>query len=1127
MAEAKKEKMTGSIIKCILLDVLITLLVTITISVTVKAQYNFSQLQFKSISIENGLTNNKVNAVSKDKQGFIWFATNDGLCRYDGIHIRAYYPTPRNMANINANHINTLYTDTRGNLWIGTYSLFMYNYQGDSIVHFSSNENEHKLGRVRVILNDNKGRLWLGTTKGLFLYDIDKNSLRHYPYGKTENYEVLAMAADDNSLWLGTKEYSLLTFDLLTEKFKPFNLPPEMHDQKNEIYCLFRDDKDDLWAGTSANGIFRFNLKNSSFRHIYPDKDIELSYRVRKIIKDRKGNIWIGTRAGLYLMNQENEEIYRYAYHQHLTSRLTDNSIFDIYIDNHQIMWLGTFAGGVNYTNLNGKPFNNFYKIDNMPGSLSDNLLYGFAEDKDGNLYIGTNEGGLNYFKKKQGNFSIYMMQPGNRCSIKSNNIKNIEIEKSGNLWIATYKGGVNYFDVKAKCFKELAEVTHPGNKLLSDNTYDLVIDDEENLWIASDKGIDVLRKQTKRTEKVMLMNKVLCLYKDKNGEIWAGVEDTGLFRYEKAKNRFLPVYREMINYTVRTILIDSENNIWTGGINGLTFLRPSDSTFVIYNKIRKFPANLIMGILEDGNKNLWVSTTAGLIKCVGAVSNPLNFTTHNYTLQDGLQNNHFLSYSYYKCRSGEMLFGGISGFTMFHPDSIKDDPYPPEIALTEIRIFSNPVKIGQKVSGKIILKKALNQCSELILSYKHRVFTIEFTALHYANPSCNRYKYIMYPFEKEWNYTNASRSFATYTNLPGGIYSFKVFAANSDGLWTENPRELKIIVKPPVWKTVWFIILISAVAFLLLVMLYLRRIKAVELQKKLLEKKVEKRTRTIKEINDLLSKNAEELRAKNKLLEEQKRQISGQAKELEQKQAELIEQKEMLQNLNVMKDKLFSIIAHDLKSPFQGILGLTDMMSKTYDEMGDAERKSYLEIIHNASENFYNLLENLLHWSRTQLNHVSFNPVNTDIKNIINKNRILFEEQYSHKNIHVEEIYSSDTIVFADINMTETVVRNLISNAVKFTPEGGSITIKVEDYGNMKLISVEDTGIGMTREILDSLFKIDRPVSRQGTSGEPGTGLGLLICHEFVRKNSGEIWVESTPGKGSTFFFTLPAGGV
>ena len=696
------------------------------------------------------------------------------------------------------------------------------------------------------------------------------------------------------------------------------------------------------------------------------------------------------------------------------------------------------------------------------------------------------------------------MHDPSNPNSISSNNIKCIKREDSGNLWIGTTGGGINYFNVKTKQFKRYQRNQQDIFSLHNNDVYALMIDLEENIFVGTKKGIEKLMKGNVKFEQVSSINDVLCLYEDRFGRIWAGVDDVGLLKYNAEKNIFEPYFQEYLKFCIRTMLFDSNDNLWVGGDNGLSFFNLEDSTFINYTRLDGLPTNLIMGILEDNYKNLWVSTPAGLVKCTGAVSTPDNFEIKIYTTKDGLQNKHFLNFSYYQNESGELFFGGVDGFTMFNPDSIKENQYAPRIAFTNLNIFNIPVKPGQKIMGKVILEKTINQCKEIALNYKHSIFSIEFAALHYAYPESNQYRYRMYPFEKEWNYSDASRRFATYTDLPHGKYIFMVNASNSDGVWSEESKNLIINILPPFWRTLWFKILIILAIFISGILYYYYKINLIRKQKEKLEILVENRTQEISEKNNLLK---------------------DQTKILESQKEELLIQKDMLKDLNLMKDKFFSIIAHDLKSPFQSIIGLSEILNQKFDEITESDKKGYVNAIYYSSKNVYDLLENFLCWARFQFDHLSFHPDEFDLSEIIDKTKIIYTSNIEKKNISITENYKTGTKVFADPNMIEIVIRNLLSNAIKFSNRGGKIEIILSGKSNKKLFSIRDNGIGMSQEEQKNLFQMDKIFSKQGTENELGTGLGLIICKEFVEKNGGEIWVESVQNKGATFYFTLTVG--
>jgi len=528
-----------------------------------------------------------------------------------------------------------------------------------------------------------------------------------------------------------------------------------------------------------------------------------------------------------------------------------------------------------------------------------------------------------------------------------------------------------------------------------------------------------------------------------------------------------------------------------------------SQTDSLIYAGIDQgLPSNAVLDIKEDSREHLWVSTGAGLIKCRLAVRFPKNFTILRFGSQDGLQGEYFREFASYKNESGEFYFGGVQGFNIFFPDSVKTNPYPPRIALTHLKIFNREVEIGVPVLDKVVLAEALNETRRLILSYKHSPFSIEFAALHYADPKNNQYRYKLTPLEKEWNYSAGIRNFASYSNLPGGEYTFILEAANGDNLWSTESRTLEIKVVPPFWKTWWFYGIIFLILSTSGVGYYFYRISLLQRYNAELEKKVNDRTYELKE----------------SLAQVLENQI------FIEKQSEILNtQKDQLQQLNSTKDKFFSIIAHDLRGPFQSLLGISEMLVEETKTSTNSDLRFYAETIHESSSHIHELAENLLNWSRTQRDKMTFEPLELNISAIIENTVTLVKPIADQKNISIEKQLLSGKNGYADKNMIEMVIRNLISNAIKFTNESGKIWVSLTENDQELRIEVRDNGIGISQKDQGKLFRIDSNFSNKGTRGEGGTGLGLIICKEFVEKNNGRLWVISNPGEGSSFFFTLP----
>lgn len=1058
-------------------------------------------LHFRYLTLENGLPNNKVNAVTMDKDGFMWFGTNESICRYDGFILKNYALDHLTGSQTRTPQISVLLTDSKGNLLIGSYTLFRYNYKSDRVEKCDSTLGIEPMGRVYSLLEGKNGQIWLGCERGLFSYNTETDSITAYPYKGKNELSIMSLLEEDGKLWCGTKKDGLLVLDIRSKDFssiEKFRLTKEVKDQVN---CLYKDKNNVIWAGTQDNGIFKFNLTDSSLIHIIPVPSNNLSYRIRKIVNDKYGNIWIGCRLGILLQKAGTDSLISVKQVDPLTSKSMSNSVYDVFIDHNEIMWLGTFSYGVCYTDFKRKPFY-LYSLSDEETGISAKMINCFSSGDNDNLWIGTEENGLFSYNRLTKKFSQFMPGTKNKNSFSGVNVKSIATGSDGNIWVGFYSEGLDYLDVKT------GEITHyrtgnePQSSVISNSIRALLLDEEENLWIGTNKGVDLLKKGSKTFQHLNLDIDVLTLYEDTKNQIWVGSSGDGLYKLNRESMVFEKIYSQYFTTTIKAIHVDYQNNLWIGTNKGLYFIDIKTDSLLYFGIEKGFPSVIILDIMEDNSQNLWLSTGAGLVKCEGAVKNPQSFITKQFTLQDGLQGVQFRESASLKNNKGELFFGGIHGFNIFFPDSIKSNPYPPVLAFTDLKIFNETVEIGTKIRGKIVLKEAINQTNQLTLSYLHSLVTIEFAALHYSNPENNRYKYKLTPLEKDWNYSTGIRNFATYSNLRGGDYSFIVEAANCDGLWNPEPLILKIKVIPPFWETWWFIGIIFFILSASAIGYYFYRISLLKRYNTELEKKVEDRTYKLQESYDQVVE-------KQNFIEEQSKV--------------LIQQKDKLLELNSTKDKFFSIIAHDLRSPFQSLLGFSELLLIEMKETDNAEQKSYAQAIYNSSNNILSLVENLLTWSRTQTNKISLDPREINISEVIENIISLLKPTFDQKHITVEKIFTSVKKGYADLNMVEMVVRNLISNAIKFTPDNGKIIISLTEYKNELQIEIRDNGVGISPEDQKKLFRIDSNYSREGTNGERGTGLGLIICKEFIEKNNGTIRVESKYGEGSSFFITIP----
>jgi signal transduction histidine kinase len=669
-------------------------------------------------------------------------------------------------------------------------------------------------------------------------------------------------------------------------------------------------------------------------------------------------------------------------------------------------------------------------------------------------MWIGTWSKGLNRFDRKTGNFSCYMPDTAKPTSLSGPTVWHYTIDHKGFFWLAIHDVGVDVFDKKRGVIKRF-------------------IPDSENPKALSDA-------------------KVWYIYEDGNRNIWL-CTNQGLNLYDSINNSFI-VYKHFPSKIITAITEDKEKNLWIGTEKGICQIKADGKILKAYDETNGMAGNIVQGMVCDDSGNIWISTNNGISKF-----NPKTKTFRNFSEKDGLQDNSFFQGAFLKTRNGEIYFGGFNGFNSFFPNNIKINTTVLPIYITEFQIFNKPVSWGTHGSP---LQKHISETKEITLSHLQSVFSFGFTAINYTNPEKNVYAYKMEGFDKDWNYTDATRRYVTYTNLDPGEYMFRVKASNDDGIWNEEGTSIKIIILPPWWKTWWFKILILIILVVFTYIAYYLKVSAYRQKQKELSILVKQRTLEISQANEILLE-------KQKLIEEQ---------------TEIMKQtNDELTKLNITKDKLFSIIAHDLKNPFHSLIGFSELLKLKLESLPLDKTKKYIDLIYNVSSSGYELLSNLLQWSQAQTGSIIYKPDHISPAKIVTEVITLLDGSAQSKNITFQQLIAPNFILYADQNMLKTIFTNLISNAIKFSHPNSEVIISLKANNNVAEISIKDFGVGIPDENLNHLFDVGSNFTTKGTLNESGTGLGLLLCKEFIEKHGGKIWVESEAGKGSSFKFTLP----
>ncbi len=792
------------------------------------------QLKFKHITVDQNLTNNMVISICQDSYGFIWFGTSGGLNKYDGYDLANYYHINGDSTTIPGDRIEIIFCDSRMTLWIGThYGLCYYNYDQNSFVLFKHSLCPDGLGRINDITEDENGVLWIASWNGLIMYDPVNNVLQKYVHNADDLFSLphdnlTNIAIDgDNNPWVSTYNQGIAKFDRKSGTFMTYSNDPDDPGSisENRIESIYRDRNQNLWFGTYNKGLNLLVHGTAGFKRYYPDSAITGSGRVRAFFEDKKNRFWIGTQTGLYLFNSQLGSFTRYAFTDHPFSALSHNSIQCALVDNNEGLWLGTFNGGVSYTNLNTAGIT-LYEYSNLksPYFLNDKTVYCFAENAEGNIWVGTEQGGLNYLNRQTGLFTYFVPTAGSSNSMKSANIKDIVIDSNNELWIATNQGGLSNFNPATKQFTNYLNDPENANSLPSNNIYDLYLEENGNLWICTLNGICLKTPKDKgfirltadrtveRADSVESFGYVEILVPDKNGLLWGagpgipGIlqinpKDLTLTIIQKLGSLILPVFSE--------IYCDAYGYLWFGMEgNSIIRLNPADLSYILIGPDAGFPKINTMAILDDPEGNLWISSNDGLYCFYELTEHQDSIHYKRYSKYEGLQSRQFVLNSKMVSREGEFFFGGVNGFNSFIPSEVRENPYPPLLVFTDFRVNNRSVMVNEVVGGKRLLKKSILETREIKINHRIKLFSVGFSGLHYVAPEQNQYAYKLEGFD-DWTTVNASSRFASYSNLKPGKYRFMVKASNNSGVWNEEPISLKIIVKPPFWRTIWFYLLV------------------------------------------------------------------------------------------------------------------------------------------------------------------------------------------------------------------------------------------------------------------------------------------------------------------------------
>ncbi len=831
------------------------------------------RFKFEHLSMEDGLSHNWVQEIIQDSQGFMWFATGDGLNRYDGHSFTVYRNNPDNPDSISGNDIHTIYEDRAGGVWIGVLSggLNRFDRETERFTHYRfAPDNHHGLSGDSVfsIYEDGEGALWVGTfTAGLNRLDRQTGRFTHYRHdphdpNSLSGADVRAIHEDaTGSLWLAVRG-GLDKLDPNTGVVT--RRQPDPDDPRSIshgfVQTILEDRSGNMWVGTRG-GLNKFDRQTGAFtRYTHDPADPRsLSHDIiRATLEDSRGRLWIGTDNGLNLMDRDAETFTRFYHDPDNPHGLSVNTIQSLFEDRGGALWIGTYDGGVDKLDMGGDKFVHYHYIPKNPDSMAGKSVTTIYEDQAGRVWLGMDQG-LARFDRQTERFFNYLPDPGDPRGLSGGFIKDMAEGPDGALWIAVFRGGVNRLDRDGEGFIRYQPDPDNPDLGLSDIDARAVYATRDGMvWVGVyTGGLNKLNPRTGRfthythdpdDPDTLSSNNITVIHADRDQEkfLWLGSPDGGLNRFDPSSGRVTRYEydprdsRSLSNNQVLAIGQDRAGKVWVGTANGLNQLVPRSGAFIRYRQKDGLPNNRITGILEDDRGRLWISTNKGLSRY-----DPLTGVFKNFDARDGLQGDQFYERAACKSKSGELLFGGPNGFNIFDPETVSDNPFAPPVVLTDFKIFNRSAPIGGPASP---LEKSINETDEVVLSHQQSVFSIEFAALNYRFPEKNRYAYRMEGFDKGWSRVDSSRRFATYTNLDPGRYTFRVKASNNDGVWNEEGRSITIIITPPWWRTAWMKMLAALLTAGVLLGGYRWRVSAMAARSRILEQEVAERTRELRE---------------------------------------------------------------------------------------------------------------------------------------------------------------------------------------------------------------------------------------------------------------------------------------
>ena len=1104
-------------------------------------------LKFRQIGTNLGLSNSIVQTIYQDSRGFMWFGTRDGLNKYDGYKFTTYKRNINQDLSISSNDVKGIVEDKENHLLIATADGGMneLDLAKEVFVKSGQQENMPLSNSIQYLYKDKRENLWVcSSNRGLYVYNRKTGYYKHY----TNIPSIACVTEDDKgNIWVGSSSAGIFIVDPRGKISKWINKDANGRGlSDNHIRFIKQDRNKAIWVGTYGGGLNQFDEQTGRFTKINlkgSDTADGISDFLLCMEEDLKGNLWIGSEnGGLSVYNPVHGRSITYFHIDNDFTSVGSNSINYIKRDLKGNMWLGTTNAGITLVSADESNFIH-YKHEQSKNSLSNNIVNTIFEDGENRMWVGTDGGGLNLFNPTNGTFKYFTHQSGVN-SICGDYVLSINEDAAGNLWLGTWGNGITVFNYKKQTYKHYKNNPANSKSLSSNYAFFIFRDSRNRMWVGTyGGGLNLYDEKTddftsfinsKRDAKSISSNHILSIAEDKAGTIWIGTDGGGLNKFNEKENNFTAYtptsgdYKngshKLSNSTVTSIWSNKKNELWIGTNFGLNKFDPVTRFNKAYYVENGLPNDAIGAVVGDRKGYLWISTNKGISKF-----NPADGKFENFSTADGLQADEF---KFAKCMDhlGQIYFGGRNGFNVFNPEKVNPLNFDPPILFTRFQLFNEDVAVAKNEEDPSPLKTAVDRAKKIVLSYEQSSFSFEFVSLNYTSNEQKQYQYKLEGFDNKWHKLG-NRNTLTYTNLDPGKYVLSVKGLKNNKEWSDKVASMEILITPPFWNTWSFKALLILVLAGTIVGIFYLRLANIKQRNRQLKKQVGLRTQELSESNSYLLESNEKIKLQNENLEEVNKEIVRKTDKILLQQKQIIQQNQQLESAvnelevsNQTKDKFFSILAHDLKNPISALNGLSELLKNRLNILGPAEISTYVYNLNRSSNAVNALVINLLDWSRTQSKKIHYQPTHLNLHELITKNVYLAQIQLNSKSINCVVKIDSTHTVYADYQMINTVIRNILGNSIKFTPINGQIEVfsALSPHG-VDLI-VKDNGIGMSQEQIAQIGNLQSGGSL-GTVGETGTGLGLQICSDFIARNNGVLTIKSVVGKGSEFIISLQGG--